>query len=166
LVLAEPRDNHCAISVIDICVVIVLRLFSSHYCANTLIKFLVAISLSFTGSPIHPPSRCSEALTHQNNRWGRLLSMGAPDSPVRQPRHPTVRVLTQSTVRALTSGSTGQSGATPDRHCSLSSAPLTSALTFVASCSAVRGTVQLNVAPKSRCSGVTPDSLVAHRTAQ
>jgi hypothetical protein len=32
-----------------------------------------------------------------------LLSMGAPDSPVRQPRHPTVRVLTVSTVRALTS---------------------------------------------------------------
>jgi hypothetical protein len=26
------------------------------------------------------------------NRWGWLLSMGAPDSPVRQPRHPTVRV--------------------------------------------------------------------------
>jgi hypothetical protein len=25
-------------------------------------------------------------------RWGRLLSKGAPDSPVRQPRHPTVRV--------------------------------------------------------------------------
>jgi hypothetical protein len=29
---------------------------------------------------------------HQSGRWGRLLSMGAPDSPVRQPRHPTVRV--------------------------------------------------------------------------
>jgi hypothetical protein len=27
--------------------------------------------------------------------------------PVRQPRHPTVRVLTQSTVGALTSGGTG-----------------------------------------------------------
>ena len=32
------------------------------------------------------------ALNHQNNCWGWLLSMGAPDSPVRQPRHPTVRV--------------------------------------------------------------------------
>jgi hypothetical protein len=30
--------------------------------------------------------------THQNGRWGGCLSMGAPDSPVRQPRHPTVRV--------------------------------------------------------------------------
>jgi hypothetical protein len=32
------------------------------------------------------------ALNHQNNYWGWLLSMGAPDSPVHQPRHPTVRV--------------------------------------------------------------------------
>jgi hypothetical protein len=32
--------------------------------------------------------------SHQPNcsRWRRLLAMGAPDSPVRQPRHPTVRV--------------------------------------------------------------------------
>jgi hypothetical protein len=45
---------------------------------------------------------------HQFNRWGRLLSMGAPDSPVRQPHHPTVRVLTVSTVGALSSGGTGQ----------------------------------------------------------
>jgi hypothetical protein len=37
---------------------------------------------------------------HQNSRWGGLLSMGAPDSPVRPPRHPTVRVLTVSTVGA------------------------------------------------------------------
>jgi hypothetical protein len=48
------------------------------------------------------------ALNHQNNRWGWLLSMGAPGSPVRQPCHPTVRVLTRSTVGALTSGGTGQ----------------------------------------------------------
>jgi hypothetical protein len=38
---------------------------------------------------------------------GWLLSMGAPDSPVRQPRHPTVRVLAVSTVGALSSGGTG-----------------------------------------------------------
>jgi hypothetical protein len=42
-------------------------------------------------------------------RWlGRLLSMGAPNSPVRQPRHPIVRVLTVSTVGALSSSGTGQ----------------------------------------------------------
>jgi hypothetical protein len=40
--------------------------------------------------------------------------MGAPDRPVRQPRHPTVRVLTVSTVEALTDWATGQSGAAPD----------------------------------------------------
>jgi hypothetical protein len=33
-----------------------------------------------------------------NKRWGGLLSMGAPDSPVRQPRHPTVRVQELLTV--------------------------------------------------------------------
>jgi hypothetical protein len=44
--------------------------------------------------------------------------------PVRQPRHPTVRVLKQSTIGALTSGGTGQSSAAPDRHCSLFAAPL------------------------------------------
>jgi hypothetical protein len=60
---------------------------------------------------------------HQNNRWVGLLSMGAPDSPVRQPCHPTVRVLTVSTVGALTSWGIEQSGAAPDRYCSLSGAP-------------------------------------------
>jgi hypothetical protein len=57
--------------------------------------------------------------------------MGAPDSPVRQPRHPTVRVLTVLTVGALTSCRIGLSGAAPDRCCSLSGAPLTPALTSV-----------------------------------
>jgi hypothetical protein len=37
--------------------------------------------------------------------------MGAPDSPVRQPRHPTIRVLKILTVGALNSCRTGQSGA-------------------------------------------------------
>jgi hypothetical protein len=79
------------------------------------------------------------------SRWGMLLAMGAPDSPVRHrtlsgapPRHPTVRVLTQSTVEALTSGGTGQSGAASDRHSSLSGAPLTSVLPSTANCSAIR----------------------------
>jgi hypothetical protein len=33
-----------------------------------------------------------------NSRWGWLLSMGAPDSPVRQPRHLTVRVQELLTI--------------------------------------------------------------------
>jgi hypothetical protein len=48
------------------------------------------------------------ALNHQNNRWGWLLSMGAPDSPVRQPRHPTVRVQAVSTIGDLSSSGTEQ----------------------------------------------------------
>jgi hypothetical protein len=70
--------------------------------------------------------------------------MGAPDSPVRQPRHPTVRVLTVLTVGALTSWVTGQSGAAPDRHCSLSGAPSGGALTFCelsAYCSRLQATI-------------------------
>jgi hypothetical protein len=42
--------------------------------------------------------------------------MGASDSPVRQPRHPTVRVRTVSTVGSLTAWATGQSGVAPDYH--------------------------------------------------
>jgi hypothetical protein len=49
---------------------------------------------------------------------------------VRQPCHPTVRVLTVLTIGALTSWRTGQSGAAPDRHCSLSGAPSDAALTL------------------------------------
>jgi hypothetical protein len=59
---------------------------------------------------------------HQTKRWGGCVSMGAPDSPVRQPRHPTVRVLSISTIGALTSWFTGQSGAAPDNYYSVSGA--------------------------------------------
>jgi hypothetical protein len=51
---------------------------------------------------------------HQTNRWRVCLSMGAPDSLVRQPRHSTVRVLTVLTIGALTAWDTGQSGAALD----------------------------------------------------
>jgi hypothetical protein len=70
--------------------------------------------------------------------------MGAPDSPVRQPCHPTVRVLTVSTVGALTSWCTVQSGAAPDKHYSLSGAPSGAALTLCelsAHCSRLQATV-------------------------
>jgi hypothetical protein len=43
------------------------------------------------------------ALNHQTTVGVGLLSMGAPDSPVRQPRHPTIRVWAESTVGALSS---------------------------------------------------------------
>jgi hypothetical protein len=91
-----------------------------------------------------------------------LLSMGAPDSPVRQPHHPTVRVLTVSTVGALISWCIGQSGAAPDSHCSLSGAPLAPALTSAVNCSFIRALYSrpllIAVAPLG-----APDSPVAHR---
>jgi hypothetical protein len=102
---------------------------------------------------------------HKTNRWGRLLSMGAPDSPVRQPRHPTVRVLTVSTVGALTSWGTGQSRAAPDKHCSLSSAPSCAALTLrelSAHCSHHCSFLQTTVGAVAVAPLGTPDSLVLH----
>jgi hypothetical protein len=102
---------------------------------------------------------------HQNNRWGGLLSMGILDSSVRQPRHPTVRVLTVSTVGALTAWATGQSSATLDSHCSLSSAPSGAALTLrelSVHCSCCRQPLESTVALGSRCSAGTTDSPVTH----
>ena len=118
------------------------------------------------------------APNHQFNCWDRPLSMGAPDSPVRhrtvwcateqcsvrQPCHPTVRVLAVSIVGALSSCGTRQTGAAPDRHCSLSGAPLTSILTSVAYCSIVRALCSRPL----RWRAVAPlgalDSPVAHQT--
>jgi hypothetical protein len=86
---------------------------------------------------------------HQTNCWGGCLSMGAPDSPVHQPRHPTIRVLTVSTIGALTSWGTGLSGA-----------PYGAALTLrelYAHCSRCRRPLELTVALASHCSTGTPD---------
>jgi hypothetical protein len=49
---------------------------------------------------------------HQNMVVGRLLSHGAPDSPVRQPRQPA---RWGSTVGALIGGASWLSGGVPDR---------------------------------------------------
>jgi hypothetical protein len=56
---------------------------------------------------------------------GRTGQSSAPPDTVRYASHvtPTIRVLTVSTVGALSSCGTGQSGAAPDSPCSLSGAP-------------------------------------------
>jgi hypothetical protein len=80
-----------------------------------------------------------------------------------QPRHPTVRVLTVLTVGALTTWSTGQSGATPDSHYSLSGVPSGAALTLhelSAHCSAFAGVRWSGPLHWSRCFAGTPDSPV------
>jgi hypothetical protein len=99
-----------------------------------------------------------------HSSWGGCLSMGAPDSPVCQPHHPTVRVLKILTIGALTSCRTGQSGAAPDRFYSLFSVPLTPALTSACTVHALFTLLQTTVALDSRYSAGTPDSPVAHRT--
>jgi hypothetical protein len=107
------------------------------------------------------------APNHQFNHWGWLLSMGSLDSPVRQPRHPTVRVLTVSTVGALSPCGTGQSGAAPDRYCSLSGAPSAVALTLrelSMHCSIFAGVCCSRSLHWSCCSAGALDSPVAHRT--
>jgi hypothetical protein len=101
-------------------------------------------------------------------RWAhRTVQCATGHCLVRQPRHPTVRVLTVSTVGALTAWATRQSGAAPDRCYSLSGAPSGAALTLrklSTHCSHCRRPLELTVALLSRCSAGTPDSPVTHRT--
>jgi hypothetical protein len=106
----------------------------------------------------------------------RMLSMGAPDSPV---RHRTGIVgcpvrghVTQPLgfgssrpLEPLSSYGTGQSGATPDRSCSLSRAPLTLPRTILHHY-AVSALLQSIVALDSRCSAGAPDSLVNYSGAR
>ena len=92
---------------------------------------------------------------------GRLLSHGAPDSPVRHRTLSRAPALSAShwgsTVGALTCGASGLSDGAPDRSCRLSGAPtarpLTSARADVAF-NALQSTVAREVA-------VAP---LAHRT--
>jgi hypothetical protein len=101
-------------------------------------------------------------------RWAhRTVRCVTGHCSVRQPCHPTVRVLTVSTIGALTSWGTGQSGAAPGRSCSLSGVPYGVALTLrelSAHCSRCRRPLESTVALASRCSAGTPDSPVPHRT--
>jgi hypothetical protein len=71
---------------------------------------------------------------HQNMVVGRLLSHGAPDSPV---RHRTLSGAPAtsascwgSTVGAQTGGASRLSGGAPNRSCRLSGAPTARALTL------------------------------------
>jgi hypothetical protein len=92
---------------------------------------------------------------HQSGRWGRLLSKGAPDSPVRQPRHPTVRVWPLELWHV----------GPPDRSCSLSGAPsgaCSDSTRAVAHCSLLL--LQTTVGVVAVAPHGTPDSPVLHRT--
>jgi hypothetical protein len=102
------------------------------------------------------------------------LSTGAPDSPV---HHRTLYGApatspnrSGSTVGALTSGATGQSGGAPDIHCSLSGAPSGACSDSARAVHALithSSLLQTTIGAVSRCSawhtgqsGATPDSPV------
>jgi hypothetical protein len=72
-------------------------------------------------------------------------------------------------LEALSFNGTRQSGAAPDKHCSVSGAPLTlrSALPHtIAHCSSVLQLLQATVAQSSRCSAGAPDSPVNYSGAR
>jgi hypothetical protein len=109
---------------------------------------------------------------HQKNRWWRLLSYGAPDSPV---HHRTLSGAPATspghwvlTVGASDRWATGQSGGAPDSYYSLSGAPsgtvLTSARTG-AHCSLLLFRCRRPLALCSRYSPGTPDSPVNYSRA-
>jgi hypothetical protein len=95
-------------------------------------------------------------------RWAhRTVRCATEQCPVRQPRHPTVRVLTISTVGALTSR-----GHRTVR-CRTGHALFTIRCAFwrcsdSAHCSRCRRPLEWTVALVSRCSAGTPDSPVDH----
>jgi hypothetical protein len=100
------------------------------------------------------------------SRWGRLLAMGAPDSPVRRHVTQLLGLGAGRPLEALSSCGTGQFGAATDRHFSLFGATLTLRFDSAAHCSSRQVLLQSIVARSSRCSAGTPDSSVAHRTVQ
>ena len=89
------------------------------------------------------------------SRWGRLLAMGTPDSPVRRHSTQPLGFWSSSPLEVLSSCGTGQSGATPDRSCSLSGASLTLHALFLC-----QRLLQPTVARVSRCSTGASDSPV------
>jgi hypothetical protein len=108
---------------------------------------------------------------HQVDRWWRLLSYGAPDSPV---RHRTLSGVPATspgrwvpTVGALTSGATRQSGGAPDSNCSLSGAPSDACSDFCARsehCSLFLYHCRWPLALEAVALLGAPDSPVLHRT--
>jgi hypothetical protein len=99
-----------------------------------------------------------------------LMSMGAPDSPSASHVTQLLGFERRRPLEALSSRGTGQSGAAPDRYCSLSDAPLTTILLYralFAHCSSVSSAFAVDCCTKEPLlrwctgqSGGTPDSAV------
>jgi hypothetical protein len=107
---------------------------------------------------------CIYSPNHQSGRWGGCLSMGAPDSPVRQPCHPTVR------VRPLELWQMGPPDSpvvhrTVTVHCPVRLlAPALTLRALSTHCSAFTGFCWSRPLLCSRCTARTPNSPVARRT--
>jgi hypothetical protein len=102
------------------------------------------------------------------NRWGWLLSMGALDSPV---RHQTLSGAPAMSPNCYGSGAIDHWRlcllVAPYMHYLVSGAPMTGAsdsARTVLHCTFDLQLLQTTVARSSRCSTVTPDNPVAHRT--
>jgi hypothetical protein len=96
------------------------------------------------------------------SRWGRLLAMGAPDSPVR--RHITKPLGSGAVDRWRICPLAAPDSPVP--HRTLSDAPLTSALTSGAHCLRCQRLLQSTVALDSHCSAGTSDSPVNYSGAR
>jgi hypothetical protein len=125
---------------------------------------LGCLEVWWLGVFIAPPTKM--AVGEAVCRWAhRTVWCDTGHCPVRQPRHPTVRVLTVSIVGALTSWGTGQSGAALDRYCALSGAPSGATLTLRAQTRTVHCSLlflQTTVGAVAVAPHGTPESLVLH----
>jgi hypothetical protein len=95
-----------------------------------------------------------------SSRWGRLLAMGAPDSPVRHRTGPVHYLVRRHVTQPLGSGARSTVGGFVSlRHrtvrCASDSMPLTLRALFLC-----QRLLQSTVARVSRCSVGTPDSPV------
>jgi hypothetical protein len=97
---------------------------------------------------------------------GRTEQFGAPPDTVRCASHVTqpLGFSRRRPLEALSSSSTRQSGAAPDRYCPPSGAPLTSVLTSAAYCSAIRALCSRPLRWRAVAPLGAPDRPVAHRT--
>jgi hypothetical protein len=93
---------------------------------------------------------------------GRTGQSGAPPDPVRCASNVTQPLGFRSfwPLEALSSSGTGQFGAAPDRHCSVSGAPLTGGSTLSRTVPLNLQLLQATVARSSRCSACASDSPV------
>jgi hypothetical protein len=74
--LAEPRDKN-RVSCVDLSVIVLFTRTRSQLLSRTntpITKFCGYLVLSFTGSPIHPPSRCYQLVSESYSSSKGLIA--------------------------------------------------------------------------------------------